>query len=842
MSQDEGPTITFRQIKEQPQDKRMIPPKNGISAAAVSENYIAIGMFNGLIEIYDADTNKKVETINENITNRPDGLSFDTTGNYLLATWYEKLIYCKNIKTKKESKLQYEQRILASAIDPYITTAQDQTPELSCVFSDDKGNVIRVRPRKAFFSSGSSFKVIATEPNTTIDTMVWQGDYICWASSNKFSIYRAKTEELVISRNIENPNEWYRACFNFLPNDIIHVSVGGSTFEVQANLKNTATKLSVDFGIYNSVSTNGNRAFLMYKNGDQPADPNTQPKADSKYYIRAIRGTEEYKVDISPEFQMIQSGNFQVILPQGDHFVLVYYTFVIIVSFSTLLERITFYLDRENFSRAIELTQENNNKLDEDERRQIIDIIASKQIEKGKVDDAVSLMLKYIGQEYGHMYDFFKATRSMSGFDMLYALSENQDLWKISQTAFSRQQMTSIILSLINNGKIKTLEQTMHKFAAQYAKDAFDEDDIAKTLKEKAMSNSDYELSLMFLDFCSSKPASRDDGYKISIKPEIKKRFNEAFVNPSNNDSDNQLILGTFSVIDHYDDYKLIMPHLLLFYKAHGQHFIDFITNHLDKMSPTTVLEHISGELSKAKAIVIDPKKQEETMNLIEHFKLDYLDLIWDRNSPEIHYLLKEKGYATDLVVLYLKYDHKNTLKFVQENTDFTPNDARDAATKYNRIKAAAYLCKRTGDNEGGMKILLDNALQEEDIVAAIEYAKNVDDKTCWGILTKYAYDSIIIDKSHSKNPPKFSKEQPLKMMLRDLPNLHINPVNFIKGIPDKLPLKNYIEDADFAVKQFNRKFMTAQLTHDIVAKDAFGAFQRSFQRYKRGKPVTNQV
>lgn len=827
MSEEQGPTITFKQIRKQqletPVKKGMIPSKLGISAAGVSENYIAIGMFNGSIDVYDADTMNIVDTINVATQNRPDGLSFDATGNYLLATWYDKQIYCKNIREKKELKTQFhEQKILASAIDPYIAATQD--PELSCVFSDDKGNVIRVKPKKAFFYSGPSLKVIATEPGATIDTMVWQNDIICWASSNRFSIYRAKTEELIISRSIENPKDWYRACFNFLPNDIIHVSIGGSTFEVQSNQRNTATKLPVDNGIYNSVSPNGNRAFLMYKNGDQPADPNMQPKPDSIYYIRAIRGTEEYKVDIPNEFQMIQSGNFQVILPQSDHFVLVYSTFVIIVAFSTLHGRISFYLDRENFARAIQLTEENIGSLDEDERRQIIDLIATKQIEKGKVDEAVNLMLKYIGQEYGHMYDFFKVTRSATGNDMLYALAENADLWNKSQTAFDKKQLTCIIQSLISNERIKTLEIAMHKFAAQFTKDVFDEDVLTKMLKEKAMSNSEYELSLMFLDFCSSKAASRDDGYKIAIKPEIKKRFSENFI--KNADSDNQLILGTFAVIDHYDDYKLIAPHLLLFYKAHGQNFIDFITNHLDKLTPTTVLDNIANELSQAKAIVIDPKKQEEKIDLIEHFKLDYLDLIWDRNSQEIMYLLKEKEYATDLVVLYLKYNHPNTLKFVQGNNIFNPNRAREEAMKYKRIMAAAYLCKRTGDNEGGMKILLDNAKSDDDFTSAIDYAKNVDDKNCWKRLTDYSYMP--------------GKEKCLKMMLRDLPNLHINPVHYISGIPDKVPLSSYIEDADFAVKQFERKFMTAQLTHSIVASDAFGAFKRSFTRFKRGKLVTS--
>jgi hypothetical protein len=161
----------------------------------------------------------------------------------------------------------------------------------------------------------------------------------------------------------------------------------------------------------------------------------------------------------------------------------------------------------------------------------------------------------------------------------------------------------------------------------------------------------------------------------------------------------------------------------------------------------------------------------------------------------------------------------------------------REEAVRQGMFREAAYLFKRGGDATGGMGIYLDRV---RDPQAAIEYAKGCyverpvrgrrekkkkPDKEVWGMLIKESY-----------RDPAY-----LTAMLMELPNLDWKPkqsVKFIEGIPDTSIVPNFEELASRTVKEYRRKLTTAKLTQEIVATDAFGAFKRSFDRYRSGKPT----
>jgi hypothetical protein len=133
----------------------------------------------------------------------------------------------------------------------------------------------------------------------------------------------------------------------------------------------------------------------------------------------------------------------------------------------------------------------------------------------------------------------------------------------------------------------------------------------------------------------------------------------------------------------------------------------------------------------------------------------------------------------------------------------------------------AAFLYKSEGDLKGGMAIYLENV---KDPKAALEFAKACargrSDDEMWRLLINHSYQH-----------PDF-----LRAVLEDLPNLPINPVEYIEGIHRTDVISDFEVLAAKTVKDYQRKVRTAELTQRIVANDAFGAFRRSFDKYRAGK------
>jgi hypothetical protein len=280
---------------------------------------------------------------------------------------------------------------------------------------------------------------------------------------------------------------------------------------------------------------------------------------------------------------------------------------------------------------------------------------------------------------------------------------------------------------------------------------------------------------------------------------------------------------GFFADISRYGQYKFIIGDRVSNFgailNAFPDTFAEFLLDHIAELDPGQVIRQINADSNQTE--------------LIERFKLDYLDRLYEHG----HTLFDKEENGTELALMYVKFKSPKTMQFVTENGNFKLMEVRQAAVEQGMFPEAAFLFKRGGDPAGGMAICLERI---GDPKVAIDYAKGCfvegpvrgrpgerkkkPDKEVWDMLIRHSYGDA-----------KY-----LTAMLMELPNLDWKPkhsVKFIRGIKDTSIVPNFEDLAARTVKEFRRKLTTAKLTQEIVATDAFGAFRRSFDRYKLGKP-----
>jgi hypothetical protein len=290
---------------------------------------------------------------------------------------------------------------------------------------------------------------------------------------------------------------------------------------------------------------------------------------------------------------------------------------------------------------------------------------------------------------------------------------------------------------------------------------------------------------------------------------------------------------GFFADIAKYGQYKFIVgdrtSHFGQILRAFPDTFTAFLLDHIAELDPALVIRQINAELDG----VPHSGGRDDAVELIERFKLEYLDSLYESG----HTLFDREENGTELALMYVKFKSPKTMQFVTENGNFRLMEVRQAAVDQGMFKEAAFLFKRGGDPVGGMAICLERI---KDPQVAIEYAKSCyveafvrgrpgerkkkPDKEVWDLLIRHSYGD-----------PAY-----LTAMLMELPNLDWKPkrsVRFIQGIKETKIVPNFEDLASRTVKEFRRKLTTAKLTQEIVATDAFGAFKRSFDRYKLGKP-----
>jgi hypothetical protein len=291
---------------------------------------------------------------------------------------------------------------------------------------------------------------------------------------------------------------------------------------------------------------------------------------------------------------------------------------------------------------------------------------------------------------------------------------------------------------------------------------------------------------------------------------------------------------GFFTDIVKYGQFKFIASerasHFGAIVRAYSIKFVDFLLDHIAELDPALVLRQANAEVDNIARAGGDLAQ----LIIVEQFKLNYLDRLYETG----HSLFDREENGTELALMYVKFCSPKTMKFISDHGNFRLMAVRQAAVEQGMFREAAYLFKRGGDAVGGMAVTLERIGHPR---AAIDYAKGCyveapirgrrgerkkkPDKEVWDLLIKHSY-------SH----PEY-----LTSLLTEIPNLDWKPkqvVRFIQGIKDTSIIPNFEELASRTVKEFRRKLTTAKLTQEIVQTDAFGAFKRSFDRYRTGKTV----
>ncbi|OHS96805.1 hypothetical protein TRFO_36928 [Tritrichomonas foetus] len=259
-----------------------------------------------------------------------------------------------------------------------------------------------------------------------------------------------------------------------------------------------------------------------------------------------------------------------------------------------------------------------------------------------------------------------------------------------------------------------------------------------------------------------------------------------------------------FQDIEIFSQYDFVKKNFFKVLQIFPKLLPDFLMRHIDDLPPAKLLKKSNKALNRA---------NQETTKLIEDFKLYYLDQLYKAHNP----IIQNEEYGTELASLYIRNRNPETMKFLQSTTSYRLMEICREAESAQMYPEAAFLYYTAGSKKKGMDIHLRYI---NDAQKALDYAKQCDDKDVWKMISDHSY----------KN------KEYLACMLDDLPNLNIKMKDFINKIPEDMKLDNFEELARKSLNEYKRKLRTAQLAYEIVSKDAFGAFKRSFETYKMGK------
>lgn len=234
---------------------------------------------------------------------------------------------------------------------------------------------------------------------------------------------------------------------------------------------------------------------------------------------------------------------------------------------------------------------------------------------------------------------------------------------------------------------------------------------------------------------------------------------------------------------------------------CNDREFLRYVANHYTELSEDFILELISRAEQNSGLLLRD----------IELFKMNYLKVLHEIPAKQV------RDLWTPLAYLMLKHGDPSALSFLKQSPKVDLVYLRDFAYKFENYAACAYIWQKLGGKDQGMKILLDSKCEPKDLV---QYAKECDEKSIWEDLKTNSY----------------SNPQLLVYVLQNLPNIHLNPVKFVSGIPSSSikDVPNFDELVEVVIEQFERKAKTSEIVQSIIAQDQFGAYNSAQERFKR--------
>jgi hypothetical protein len=717
---------------------------------------------------------------------RVSALSFDRSNDLLLAASID-----GNIRVWERGNPQPIRQhthgcgVVTCAIDPDAKSLS----QLSCAFVDFNGQVIRLRPSIGFLGRANPHpeSVELARDERDVETIVWKNDVIAWSSPRFFKITRMVKGVPDKTLHITPPASFYdsphpRGTFLIHSPEALTIDFGGAIYDIMIGPKGqqkVAQRTQAQLIATNEEMT----AKLVF------SEAAPQPR------IEIDCGDETYGEDLV--LDDFDPNRFMALCPWKDDFLLAVGGGIYSITRLTDLERIQYFLRKNQMEQGLAKFRELRPVLPRDQCLllilRLVDMLLNDEME----ERAVSVCEEFAESEHWQNIVVFFKERGMLEVIAPTVPLESPD-WNIRE----RTEM----LKVLSSGPAKPFCERFDKLPD----DAFQADVLLNEIKRGSERDPGFLAPLMRL---------------YHVHDDHVSAFQTAL-------SMNPPYPGFFADIAKYSQYKFIIgdraSHFGAILRAYPDTFAAFLLDHITEIEPGQVLRQINAELDN----VAQSQNPDEEVELIERFKLDYLDRLYESG----HTLFDREENGTELALMYVKFKSPKTMEFVTENRNFRLMDVRQAAVDQGMFREAAFLFKRGGDPVGGMEICIQRI---KDPQAAIEYAKGCyveaavrgrpgerkkkPDKEVWDLLIKHSYGD-----------PAY-----LTAMLMELPSLDWKPkrsVRFINGIKDTRIIQNFEDLASKTVKEFRRKLTTAKLTQEIVATDAFGAFRRSLDRYKLGK------
>lgn len=752
--------------------------KTQITSFAASDKYFAVGTLSGAFFVYEHGSTRPKYFYQCESRSRSSGLSFDASGDVLLGVFVGGMIVMQDYSGQQMRQVEYPLcKPNASAVKPICFCAIDPDAKnnsaISCVyFLNDVKSLFRLVPKTSFLRHTvnlSEEKEIYKDVD--LAGLTWKGDIIVWITkSGATTVYRASRNEKLfdIRPPLEKLDSNFLQSYSilFANSDTLMIHLNEFICTIQISAKGKTNTEQQDKLVLKMINGADYTAKMLEVDSKPVLEVNFNGDVHS-----SVMPIDNFKLsDFLKNFFCLCSSRIGMFFVNPSN--------VLFISRLSNTEKILNYLEQNNIEKCIEQFNQLSNTLDQDEKKLLLVKIIKSLLEKEQPERVVELCGSFETEdEWETVISFFKETKT---FELIVPYIP------IGKINLPPEENTEILKILLQEKEPSVFCEKFNSISPEKYIPTSLIDDVSR----KAYENPQFNVPLMTLQH---------------LNQEHTKAFTTALSISHK---------GFFDDIQTYRQYSYIRDHLGDVLSVFQKELANFLIQHLEQLPPEDILKQLNFEINNANRMLnINQEKAETLLQLIDEFKLNYLDSLRDINANILH----NEKFGTELALSYIKFKSPKTMGYLKSSCNFNLLEVSKAALDQQMYNEAAYLCKLAGDQVNGMKIHLENM---NDPIAAIEYAKECDDNTIYQMLIKHSY----------KN------QDYLRNVLDDLSNIHINPVKYIQGIPNDMILDDFEQLASKSVKEYKRKLRTAQLSQEIVSKDAFGAFKRSFNNYRMGQ------
>ena len=751
---------------------------NDLQCLSAAQDFLAVGLASGRVLVYRGQPKQLFYDMIPPFKLRTCAVSFNNAGDLLLAATVNsggRALCLINMRDGKTRDIPHDCQVHSCAIDPNLNA---NSSLLSCVFCDANGTVWRMKPKGGMFSSSGTEKVKLAE-KTGADVITWKGDVIAWGYSERgsFTLYNAAKNDKIFKSDssISQRMEHPRCSFD-VRGDRVRVSVAGVIFDVPVHgAKGHKLQPIADKPTFLVASVGNISARLI------------EPQK-GKAVIEIQQGSSIFSsaIDVKPDYAKKQMALQGVSSINGFYLILDGNAYLITIASST--DKIDYYLNTGNMDLCLVKFNEAKDTLAPNERCSLTIKILTHLINGGDTG-----MIKEMC-EYTNDADWPEIIGQFGDTGRLDIIVPYIPLDRVN---LSRETVTDILMKLMDHHEDRFCEMV-----GKLEKDCFLANRLLGDVERRAEKDDRFSEPLVKLFLAIGQP---DKALKRALTSEH--------------------YSGFFDDIANYEQYGFILDKRNIsqimnkFHSDTDATFHNFLMGHIDQLPPEKILQLVHEmDIDAQRRLETDPEKTKDEIEVIESFEYKYLSSLRERH----HDILRDPKWGTQLALMCIKYNDPKTMDFLKGTASYDVMKVSRIAKEKHRFREAAYLCQRAGNPTDGMSMMLEVGDPRE----AIQYARDCDnershkDEAMWQML-----------KQHSFRNAEFLRE-----MLRELPSLKMDPVKFIKDIPNVHIIPDFEDLANVTIKEYMRKCKTAELAQQIVSSDAFGVLKRSFDQYKVGK------